>query len=171
MEWTYGVAIESFTASALLCQKACRRSAQDNRTSHWSRHGEHRKSLRKRWPMVKLCSRQKNDPSKGQIGLGQHHKRRKTIMHGTNSGILQALFCGPGGIYRPEFLKVNLTMTARHSSYPGQWPGCGSLCPYDLVTPKSCSWGSLLNISKVSRLIRFTFNSQTNEVFGAQSVV
>jgi hypothetical protein len=31
-------------------------------------------------------------------------------MHGTNSGILRALFCFPGGIYRPEFLKLNLTM-------------------------------------------------------------
>jgi hypothetical protein len=48
------------------------------------------------------------------IGRGQHPKRRKTIMHGMNSGILRALFCVLGGIYRPEFLKLNLTMTARH---------------------------------------------------------
>jgi hypothetical protein len=103
----------------------------DNRTSHHSRHGEHRKSLRKRRPMVTFCSKHKNDPSKGQIGRGKHPKQRKTITHGTNSGILRALFCAPGGIYRPEFLKLNLTMTARH--YPGQWSMCGSLCPYVLV--------------------------------------
>ena len=115
--------------------------SQDNRTSHRSSHGEHRKPLRKRWPMMTLCSKHKNDPSKGQIERGKHYKRRNTIMHGTNSGILRALSCVPGGIYRPEFLKLNLTMTARH--YPGQWPGCGSLCPYESVTPKPCSWGSL----------------------------
>ena len=115
--------------------------SQDNRTSHHSRHGEHRKSLRKRWPMVTLCSKHKNDQSKGQIGRGKHPKRRKTITHGTNSGILRALFCAPGRIYRPEFLKLNLTMTARH--YPGQWSMCRSLYPYELVTPKPCSWGSL----------------------------
>jgi hypothetical protein len=121
--------------------------SQDNRTSHWSRHGpdEHWKSLRKRWPMVTLCSKHKNDPSKGQIGRGQHPKvgpkRRKTIMHDTISEIPGGI---PGGIYRPEFLKPNLTMTARH--YSGQWPGppgCVSLCPYKSVTPKPCSLGSL----------------------------
>ncbi len=58
------------------------------------------------------------------------------------AGTLRALFCAPGGIYRPEFLKLNLTMTARQ--YPGQWSMCGSLCPYESVTPKPCSWGSLL---------------------------
>jgi hypothetical protein len=113
---------------------------QDYRTSHHSRHGEHRKSLRKRWPMVKLCSKHKNHSSKGQIGRGMHPKRRKTITHGTNSGILRALFCAPGGIYRPEFLKLNLTMPARH--YPSQWSMYGSLCPYESVTPKPCSWRS-----------------------------
>jgi hypothetical protein len=61
--------------------------------------------------MVTLCSKQKNDPSKGQIGRGKHPKRRKTITHGTNSVFLQALSCVPGGIYRAEFLKLNLTMT------------------------------------------------------------
>jgi hypothetical protein len=119
MEWTYGVAIESF--AALLCQKLAERPSQDNRTSHQSRHGEHQKSLWKRWPMATLCSKHENAPSKGQIRRGQHPKRQKTIMHGTNSGILRALFCVPalpGGIYRPKFLKLNLTMTARH--YPGQ---------------------------------------------------
>jgi hypothetical protein len=50
----------------------------------------------------------KNDPSKGQIGRGQHPKRQKTIMNGTISGILRVMFCVPGGIYRPEFLKLNL---------------------------------------------------------------
>ncbi len=29
------------------------------------------------------------------------------------------------------------------SHYPGQWSMCGSLCPYESVTPKPCSWGSL----------------------------
>ena len=115
--------------------------SQDNRTSHHSRHGEHRKSLRKRWPMATLCSKHKNGPSKGQIGRGQHPRRRETITHGTNSRILLALLCVPGGNYRPEFLKLNLTMTARH--YPGQWSMCGSLFPYESVTPKPCSWGSL----------------------------
>ena len=28
--------------------------------------------------------------------------------------------------------------------YPGQWSMCGSLCPYESVTPKPCSWGSLI---------------------------
>jgi hypothetical protein len=115
--------------------------SQDNRTSHHSTHGDHRKSLRKRWPMVTLCSKHKNDPFKGQIGRGKHPKGRKTIMHGTNSGILRALFCAPADIYRPDFLKLNLTMTARHD--PGQWSMCGSLCPYESVTPKPCSWGTL----------------------------
>ncbi len=32
-------------------------------------------------------------------------------------------------------------MTARH--YPSQWSMCGSLYPYESVTPKPCSWGSL----------------------------
>ena len=83
-----------------------------NRTSHCSSHDEHRKPLRKRWPMMTLCSKHKNYPSKGQIGRGKHNKLRKTIMHGTNSGILRALSCVPGGIYhdRPEFLKLNLTI-------------------------------------------------------------
>jgi hypothetical protein len=73
--------------------------SQDNRTNHRSRHGEH----------LMLCSKLKNDPSKGQIGRGQHPKWRKTIMHGTILGLLRALFCVPGGIYRPEFSKLNLT--------------------------------------------------------------
>jgi hypothetical protein len=88
--------------------------------------------------MVTLCSKHKNDPSKGQIGRGKHPKRRKTITLGTNSGILLAHSCVPGGIYRPEFLKLNLIMTARH--YHGQWSMC---CPNESVTPKPCSWGSL----------------------------
>jgi hypothetical protein len=40
--------------------------SQDNQTSHRSRHGKHRKSLQKRWPMVTLCSKHKKDPLKGQ---------------------------------------------------------------------------------------------------------
>jgi hypothetical protein len=32
-------------------------------------------------------------------------------------------------------------MTAGY--YPGQWSMCGSLCPYESVTPNPCSWGSL----------------------------
>ncbi len=128
----------------------------DNQTSQLSRHGEHRKSLRKRWQMVTLCSNHKNDPSIGKIGRGEHPKRRKTITHGTNSGILRALFCAPGGIYRPEFLKHNLTMTAMH--YPGQWSMCGSLCPFESVTPKPCSCGSLM--------IGFSFDdSATSNIF------
>jgi hypothetical protein len=91
--------------------------SQDNRTSHRLRHGEHRKSLRKRWPIATLCSKHKNDPSKGEDSI---LNGETTIMHCqyTNSGILRALFCVPGGIYMPDFLKLNLIMTARH--YPGQ---------------------------------------------------
>jgi hypothetical protein len=123
------------------CSVLPEKPSQNYRTSHWSRRGEHQKSPRKRWPMVTLCSKHKNNPSMGQIGRGQHPKLLKTIMHETNSGILRALFCVPGGIHRPDFLKLNLTMTVRH--YPGQWPGCGSLCPYETVTPKPYSWGFL----------------------------
>jgi hypothetical protein len=83
--------------------------SRDNRTSHRSRHDEHIISLRKRWPMKTLGSKYKNDPFKGQFGQGKHPNWRKTIMHGTNSGRLRALFCVPGGIFRPEFLKLNLT--------------------------------------------------------------
>jgi hypothetical protein len=69
--------------------------------------------------MVTLCSKHKNGPSKGQIGRGKHPKRRKIITHGTNSGILRVLFCVPGGLYRPEFLKLNLA------------PECQALIPND----------------------------------------
>jgi hypothetical protein len=135
-EWTNGVAIGSVAAPES--------PSQDNRTSHHSRHCEHQKSLRKRWPMATLCSKHKNDPSKGQIGREQHPRRRKTITHGTNSGILRAMLCAPGRIYRPEFLKLNFTMTARHYPSPGQWSMCGSLCPDESVTPNACSWRSLM---------------------------
>ena len=104
MEWTYGVAIES--VAALLCQKS-RRRITGRVIVRVMVNTE--KPLRKRWPMMTSCSKHKDYPSKGQIGRGKHPKRRKTITHGTNSGILKALFCAPGGMYRPEFLKLNLT--------------------------------------------------------------
>ncbi len=138
--WNGLMALQSSQSCSVMPES----QSQDNRTSPHSesRHGEHRKSLRKRWPMVTLCSKHKNDPSKAQIGQGQHPKWREASMHGTNLGILGVLFCVPGGIYRPQFLKLNLSMTARH--YPGQWSMSRSLCPFESVTPKPCSWGSLL---------------------------
>jgi hypothetical protein len=116
--------------------------SQDNRTSHWSRHGEHQKSLWKRWPMVTLCLKHKNV-------IGMIHLRGRSgedsILNGERPSCMARIreyckrfFCVPGGTYRPEFLKLNSTRIARH--YPGQWQGCGNLCPYESVTPKPCSW-------------------------------
>jgi hypothetical protein len=42
-------------------------------------------------------------------------------------------------------------MTARH--YPGQWSMCGSLCPYESVKPKPCSWGSLIIMDMILIMI------------------
>ncbi len=82
---------------------------------------------RKRWPMVTLYSKHKNNPSKGQTGRGQHPKRRKTSMHGTNSGILLALFCVPGagcgGWYLRQRVSV-ITKQLRQSRARGDpWSG------------------------------------------------
>jgi Na+-driven multidrug efflux pump len=111
--------------------------------------------------MVTLCSKHKNDPSKGQIGRGQHHKRRKTIMHGTISGILQALFCVPGGIYRPECLKLNLTpdCQALSRTMTGVWESLSLRIGYAKVVlvgvPELLHMGLLLCCSE--RMKRTTF--------------
>ncbi len=52
-------------------------------------------------PMVTACSNHTNESLKGQIGQGEHLKRRRMIMHGTILAILRTISCASGGIYRP----------------------------------------------------------------------
>ncbi len=70
--------------------------------------GKHRKSLRKRWPTVTLCPKHKKNPSKGKIGQGKDPKRRKPIMHGTISVMLQTMSCESVRILHPRIFKTKL---------------------------------------------------------------
>jgi hypothetical protein len=149
MEWPDGVAIES--VAALLCQKARRGITGRVIIRGMVNTGNHCGNDGQWWyyvwntRMIHLRGRS------GKYIILNGERQACMPLHGTNLGILQALFCVPGGIYRPEFLNLNLKMTARH--YPGQWSMCGSRCPYELVTPKPCSWGSLCSITILSDIL------------------